>query len=287
MSYKWEMNMHNGYYTLFVKVDNLSNSFIEATTTLTLFSPKGTHLLINGDKVYEANSCVEIGVDFPSHVLSSSGWTGATKADLRCELTILESTPSDSDAQAQIDLQITKKYQKDLGKTFLDKDHSDIKVICGEKIYDCHKVILSARSRYFKTLLSWNGSETDERMIEIVDFDCAVIFQVLQYIYTGTLDNTANSEDMASEILKAANKYELEALKALCEKKLVDVLKDENCLRIYILSDFHQAFVLKKEALEIINSNWEAVFKSEDWEMCVRDHPGLAVEINRALVKDK
>ena len=62
MSYKWEMNIREGYYKLFVKVDNLSNSFIEATTTLTLFSPKGTHLLINGDKVYEANSCVEIGV---------------------------------------------------------------------------------------------------------------------------------------------------------------------------------------------------------------------------------
>ena len=121
-------------------------------------------------------------------------------------------------------------------------------------------------------------------MIEIVDFDSAVILQVLLYIYTGTLDDTADSEDMAAEILKAANKYELDALKALCEKKLVDVLEEENCVRIYILSDFHQAFVLKNEAQAMINSNW-VVFKSEDWEMRVRDHPGLAVEITRALVK--
>ena len=68
-------------------------------------------------------------------------------------------------------------------------------------------------------------------------------------------------------------------MKALCEKKLVDVMEEENCVRIYILSDFHQAFDLKKEALAMINGNWETVFRTDDWEMCVRDHPGLAVEI--------
>ena len=173
---------------------------------------------------------------------------------------------------------------RDLSKSFLNTDFTDIKVKCGKKTFDCHRVILSARSRYFKTMLLWEGSETNKKMIEIKDFDSAVISHMLQYIYTGKLDDTVVDEEMVSDILKAANKYELDALKALCEDKLSDVLEKQNCLRIFILSDFHQASVLKKEALEVITSNREDVFQTEEWERCVREHPDLAIQITKAPV---
>ena len=181
--------------------------------------------------------------------------------------------------------QLTKLGQ-DLSKTFLNKDFADIQVKCGKKTFDCHRVILAARSCVLKTMLSSDGSEQREMEIEIVDFDAEVIFQMLQFIYTGKLDDPfydAEDIDMATELLRAADKYELDSMKALCEKKLASFLYVENCLRVLILADSYQAFELKKDALEVIIRNRKVVFKSEDWEKCVKNHPKLAVEITNMI----
>ena len=187
--------------------------------------------------------------------------------------------------------QLTKLGQ-DLSKTFLNKDFADIQVKCGKKTFDCHRVILAARSRVLKTMLSSDGSEQREMEIEIVDFDAEVIFQMLQFIYTGKFDdpfngNDAEDMDMETELLRAADKYELDSMKALCEEKLANFLYEENCLRVFILADSYQAFELKKDAFEVIIRNRKVVFKSEDWEKCVKNHPDLAVEITRTEPHDE
>ena len=112
--------------------------------------------------------------------------------------------------------QLTKLGQ-DLSKTFLNKDFADIQVKCGKKTFDCHRVILAARSRVLKTMLSSDGSEQRKMEIEIVDFDAEVIFQMLQFIYTGKLDdpfNDAEDIDIATELLSANNneKYEWDGI---------------------------------------------------------------------------
>ena len=112
--------------------------------------------------------------------------------------------------------QLTKLGQ-DLSKTFLNKDFADIQIKCGKKTFDCHRVILAARSRVLKTMLSSDGSEQREMEIEIVDFDAEVIFQMLQFIYTGKLDdpfNDAEDIDIATELLRANNneKYEWDGI---------------------------------------------------------------------------
>ena len=156
--------------------------------------------------------------------------------------------------------QLTKLGQ-DLSKTFLNKDFADIQVKCGKKTFDCHRNILAARSRVLKTMLSSDGSEQRKMEIEIVDFDAEVIFQMLQFIYTGKLDdpfkgNDAEDMDMETELLRAADKYELDSMKALWKEKLASFEKfapflcEENCLMAFILADSYQAFELKKDALE-------------------------------------
>ena len=168
LSYKWGIVMsdtNNGYYNngyrsgyrdLIIKVENMTNSDIKATTTLKLVGPDGTNLSHTGvgkfgDKVYKAKGSTEMSLANYSYYCSSLyGWTGAAEADLSCELTILESTPG----VAHTELQVNKLVQ-DLGQIFMDKDHADIKVKCGKKTFDCHRVILSGRSHYFKTMLSW------------------------------------------------------------------------------------------------------------------------------------
>ena len=175
------------------------------------------------------------------------------------------------------------KLGQDLSKTFLNKDFADIQVKCGKKTFDCHRNILAARSRVLKTMLSSDGSEQREMEIEIVDFDAEVIFQMLQFIYTGKLDdpfngNDAEDMDMETELLRAADKYELDSMKALCEEKLANFLSFEG-----LHADSYQAFELKKDALEVIIRNRKVVFKSEDWEKCVKNHPKLAVEITNMI----
>ena len=67
--------------------------------------------------------------------------------------------------------------------------------------------------------------------------------------------------------------------------KLSSLLDEKNCLKLYILADFHLTPKLEKEALDVVADNLEAVFESEDWEDCIKNHPNLALKISRVAVK--
>ena len=274
LSYGWhDPSVGRESTDLLVKVQNMNKSTIMAKTTLYL---QGGPLALSSDSDF-----VEHTTDFTSvHVLKHAcqSLSALKNAKLLCEIVIQEE---------QFDKIQLYTCGQDIAKTFMDKEFSDIKVKCGEKTFDCHRLILAASSRVFKAMLQSEMTEKNENMVVIEDFDSEVIFQVLQCIYSGSIDFEAFDDQvyMVMEILKAADKYELETLKSVCEKKLSSLLDEKNCLKLYILADFHLTPKLEKEALDVVADNLEAVFESEDWEDCIKNHPNLALKISRVAVK--
>ena len=52
-----------------------------------------------------------------------------------------------------------KHLSQDLEKLFSDKEMSDVQIICGDKVFECHQLILSARSPVFRVMFQAEMTE--------------------------------------------------------------------------------------------------------------------------------
>ena len=63
-----------------------------------------------------------------------------------------------------------------LHKLYLEGEFSDVKIHCDEKVFNCHKIILSGQSEVFKKMLSGNNIEATSGKIEITDVSAIPLF---------------------------------------------------------------------------------------------------------------
>jgi len=173
-----------------------------------------------------------------------------------------------------------KNLIKDLDSLFTSQEYSDVKVKCGEKEFNCHKIILSSRSPVFKTMLELDMKEKQTGRIEIKDMNLEVFEDLLKYIYTS---EAPNIDDHTLDLFSAADLYQLEDLKKLCEMKLSFGIDVANCINLLILGDLHQAQSLKAAALEFIAKNMKKI--SEWKQSSLTAYPKLMAEVLEMLSK--
>ena len=78
-------------------------------------------------------------------------------------------------------LSLGKRMSENL---YLKSDFSDIKILCEDKIFYCHKVILSSQSEVFKSMLTnVDMVEASSGEIKIVDIAANVMETLLYYLY--------------------------------------------------------------------------------------------------------
>ncbi|VDM72809.1 unnamed protein product [Strongylus vulgaris] len=94
-----------------------------------------------------------------------------------------------------------------IGSLFLNTDFSDvIFVVDGEK-FPAHKVLLAARSDYFRAMLYGGLKESDEGEIVLEETNVFAFRILLRYIYTAKLTLLEYKEEQVMEILGLAHKY--------------------------------------------------------------------------------
>ena len=125
---------------------------------------------------------------------------------------------------------------------------------------------------------------------------------MLLYIYTG---NTPNLNKLAGDLLGAAEQYQLEMLKNICEEKLCSSLEISNSVNHLILGDLYQvtysrpifqqplmlfsltyqAQNLKRMALQFVVRNMSTVLRSRDWKESLIQYPALMAEVMEAMAR--
>ena len=174
-----------------------------------------------------------------------------------------------------------RKVNLELGNIFGDKTFSDVKIKCKRKAFFCHRAILSARSPYFMAMFQADTLENKTRKVYIRDFKAKVVSEMLHYIYKGTVSSEGvfMEIEMAKELLVAADKYQLDLLKQLCEVQLQSSLNASNCIELLIFGDTHQAKTLKEGALQSIVMN--EIIGTETYKDFHKQHPELSLEVTR------
>lgn len=197
--------------------------------------------------------------------------------------------PSPHDTQTELErLEATgASLSEDLASaaSFLpDARFSDVTLVCGNRSFACHKVILSARSDVFSAMFSHSDTvEVRTNVVEIADVEPDALEQMLRFIYTDKVDETA-ATSFACGLLTAADKYNVPRLKAVCERVIAENIDVPNAAQTLVLAHLHEAKVLKKVALDFVTQNIARVSETTGWDEIVNGKEVLG-EIIKSIMK--
>ena len=172
-----------------------------------------------------------------------------------------------------------------IGKLFGEKKFSDVKITCGEEVFDCHRNILSVRSPVFDAMFQSDMIENRSKNVVIKDIKPEVVKEMLHFIYNGAISTENVLDEIGRDLLGAADQYQLKYLKNKCEEKLCSSLDVGNSVELLVLADLHQASRLRKMALKLVTKNMDTIVNTEVYMEIIAHHPGLALEITQALVQ--
>lgn len=96
-------------------------------------------------------------------------------------------------------------------------------------------------------MFTTNMTEKKANQVEIVDVSYEIFKEVIHYIYT---EEIPMLNELAYELLQAADKYELNDLKSRCEHNLIEKLSVENAVQLLILANRHNIPGLKASVLK-------------------------------------
>ena len=166
---------------------------------------------------------------------------------------------------------------------FESKEQSDIVIRVKKEKFNAHKTVLSARSPVFRAMFQSNLTETQTNKLKIKGITPAVFKELLRFMYT---DQVEQLEELAEELLAAAEKYMLDLLKEKCVAQLAGTITVENCAKLLEFADFHSATGLKTIVLDFIRSQAAEVTETASWQLFMQSaKPDLLRDINNAVMK--
>ena len=175
-----------------------------------------------------------------------------------------------------------QKWKNFAEKLYGEKEFSDVKIVCEDKHFDCHKVVLSSQSEVFKTMFK-NKSMIEEQsegvmIIEENDFDCDIMEQLLRYFY---FQKVEEGDVINADLMVAADKYNVKGLLNFCTKYLESNLQldEDYALDILVKSELIGQKNLFDAASKYICKNMGRVNKSSDWAEMSKKNPALIVKL--------
>ena len=181
-----------------------------------------------------------------------------------------------------------KQVMTHFGNLLAEKNLADLEINCDGEVFNCHQNILSARSPVFFAMFQVDMIENHSKKVHIRDVNKEVFSELLKFIYTGSVSSEDSLKEQAKDILAAANKYQLDLLKELCEAQLVSTLNASNCLDLLVLGDLHEAAKLKMAALDFVSINSASLIETDGYkDFFQTQYSDLVFEVTNAMVPKK
>ena len=169
----------------------------------------------------------------------------------------------------------------------LDTDaNADVHFVFKESTIAAHSSVIAASSPVFATMFQRGKfKEAHPKTVDIEDVDPGVFRQLLQFLYSGQVSEWQNADVMES-LFVAADKYQLDALKNLCEDCLIPELELENAIRFLVLAHLHLAPKLQQAAVKCLRAHRDELWKLEDWKELARNYADLFHEVCPRILTD-
>ena len=191
------------------------------------------------------------------------------------QATTVEALPEPASMQALV--------LADLGALLDDVDTADVTLVVGDCDFRAHSLVLSARSRMLKALLSRDAAES--RRVELDGVDPEVFKLLLRHLYTGELpEGDADTPEMHQHLLEAADRFGVPSLLQASQHALIVGLSVESVGYTLVLAEKHSVKELKAAALRYVSSHGKEVTETEGWRHLTAAAPLLQTEALRAVL---
>ena len=116
-----------------------------------------------------------------------------------------------------------------------------------------HRNVLSAASPFFCKLLESDMKENREGIIRFEEISGCVMEDVLEFIYTGTVEVT---QENAKELIAAGNYLMIPSLKTVSGRFLEAEMTDSNCISTFYFAEKYDCVELIRDSREFIHENF-------------------------------
>jgi hypothetical protein len=144
---------------------------------------------------------------------------------------------------------------------------TDYTLECEGRRLPCHRLVLAARSGFFRGLLTTGLAEEGAASHAVTDTDPATLGLLLEFLYTGAI---REAPDLAAEevrrLMHAADFYVVDGLKRRCEEWLLARLDTANMVDLLILGDTYHATRLRDRAKQMLLENSKKLNLITDWK---------------------
>ena len=146
---------------------------------------------------------------FATGLYGPKDWVFDDVLTVSCEISVLK-------ASINMKERHSLQMMDDLSKAFSNLNSMDVTVTCGDASFECNKFMLTARSPVFQSMFIHDMKESQSNVVNIKDIEPKILEEMLRYIHTGEAPNIKN---ISSELLAAADFYELDQLKNSCQEQ--------------------------------------------------------------------
>jgi len=151
---------------------------------------------------------------------------------------------------------------KEFESEFNNDKTADVQLIIEGKCIYAHKIILSARSNYFKAMFNSGMCESESSKITITDFKYSTIESLIKFLYSVKTEVNDDLNDLI-DLYRAADKYQLESLMNYIHQSICSKITCQNACSI--LSKIYIFPRLEKSCLEFIAQHLSTIYSTPDF----------------------
>ncbi|XP_057318544.1 TD and POZ domain-containing protein 1-like [Microplitis mediator] len=166
------------------------------------------------------------------------------------------------------------------------KDYDFIITVENRK-FKVHKIILIARCPVFSAIFAGAIKEGHKDDLSIADIKATAFSKMLEFIYT---DQVTDVNDVAIDLLDAAEKFQLKVLKQVCENSISRRLTVENAIKSMQSAERNDSQDLFAHIINFIAKNAASVIETKDFVAFEEEKPSTGMLLFKQLAlinKDK
>ncbi|XP_012538493.1 BTB/POZ domain-containing protein 9 [Monomorium pharaonis] len=154
---------------------------------------------------------------------------------------------------------------EDIGSLYLSEEYADVTIVVAGQKFRSHKLILAARSEYFRALLFGGMKESMQSEIELTAASLPAFKGLLKYIYTGRMSLTNERDEVILDILALAHLYGFMDLEAAVSDYLREILNIKNICSVLDTAILYHLEFLTNVCFEYMDVHAVEVIKHESF----------------------
>ncbi|GBL99060.1 TD and POZ domain-containing protein 2 [Araneus ventricosus] len=168
----------------------------------------------------------------------------------------------------------------DWKKMYNNPIDSDLTLQIGDKIIHTHKIVLIARSAYFRRMFQTEMKEQAENTVVVTDVLYPTMQKLVEFLYSGCFpESQDNDVQEIFDLYIAADKYDVVDLRALCGERLLSSATAGNVCQILQLAQRHGDEELKIRAMDFIFFKFDVIENSNAWKTFISSEAALTSEV--------